>query len=616
MIAVLEKSDAAQGFEQIIDFLSGSYIHHAITVNPHVYISCIKQFWNTAVVKRSGDVTRLQALVDKKRIVITKEVVREILQLDDAEGVICLPNNEIFLGLARMGYEKPSTKLTFYKAFFSTQWKLLIHTILHSLRQRFNFLKYIFESLVRNVDSPSKFYMYPRFIQLVIQINIDDLSKHTNRYISPVLTQKVFANMRRVGKGFSGVETPLFKNMLVVRVVDAEEEVQVPAQDDVAQENVIEEVADEVVPPTPTSPSPPSPVLPSTPPHQSPSPPQSQATEGSSTLVQQVLEKCLALVLRVEGLENVNAAQKLEIVKLKARVKKLERLNKGRISVDIDEGIELEVDQEKDAEIKGRQADTQAKIYNTEEVQVPAQDDVAQENVIEEVVVEVVPPTPTSPSPPSPGIPSSPPHQSPSPPQSQATEGSSTLVQQVLEKCSALVLRVEGLENANAVQQLEIVKLIARVKKLERLNKEEELEKGHEEAYKNIDWNTAYDHVQSKGTRFDANMRFLFKSREEMEKEKEEIIKSINETPAYKAVKRRKQNEEAQKLNEEAQRQSEEAQRLTKEAQEADDLRGHLEIVPNEDDDVFVEAVPLAQKAPIVDYHVVVVDNKPKYKSR
>nr|GFB60340.1 hypothetical protein [Tanacetum cinerariifolium] len=158
---------AAGGFEQIIDFLSGSYIQHALTVNPHVYISCIKQFWNTAVVKRSGNVTRLQALVDKKRILITEEVVHEILQLDDAEGVICLPNDEIFAGLARMGYEKPSTKLTFYKAFFSSQWKFLIHTLLHSLSakrtswnefssamasaliclstgQRFNFSKYIF----------------------------------------------------------------------------------------------------------------------------------------------------------------------------------------------------------------------------------------------------------------------------------------------------------------------------------------------------------------------------------------------------------------------------------------------------------------------------------------
>nr|GFD29467.1 hypothetical protein [Tanacetum cinerariifolium] len=48
-----------------------------------------------------------------------------------------------------------------------------------------------------------------------------------------------------------------------------------------------------------------------------------------------------------------NAAQQLEIIKLKARVKKLERLNKGRISVDMEtnEVIEQEVDQEKDAKV-------------------------------------------------------------------------------------------------------------------------------------------------------------------------------------------------------------------------------------------------------------------------
>nr|GFB97139.1 hypothetical protein [Tanacetum cinerariifolium] len=93
--------------------------------------------------------------------------------------------------------------------------------------------------------------------------------------------------------------------------------------------------------------------------------------------------------------------------------------------------------------------------------------------------------------------------------------------------------------------------------------------------------------------RFDANMKFLFKSREEMEKEDEDIIKSINETPAQKAAKRRK---------------------LSEEAQEADDLRRRLEIVQDEDDDVFVEATPLAQKVLVVDYQVVVIDNKPKYK--
>nr|GEZ50975.1 hypothetical protein [Tanacetum cinerariifolium] len=76
--------------------------------------------------------------------------------------------------------------------------------------------------------------------------------------------------------------------------------------------------------------------------------------------------------------------------------------------------------------------------------------------------------------------------------------------------------------------------------------------------------------------KFDANMRFLFKSREEMEEEDEKIIKSINETPTRKAAKRRK---------------------LSEEAQEAEDLRNRLEIVQDKDDDVFVEATPLAQKS-------------------
>nr|GFD15482.1 hypothetical protein [Tanacetum cinerariifolium] len=60
-------------------------------------------------------------LVDKKKVVVTEATIREALHLDDEEGVECPPNEEIFSELARMGYKKPSTKLTFYKAFFSSQ---------------------------------------------------------------------------------------------------------------------------------------------------------------------------------------------------------------------------------------------------------------------------------------------------------------------------------------------------------------------------------------------------------------------------------------------------------------------------------------------------------------
>nr|GFA10618.1 hypothetical protein [Tanacetum cinerariifolium] len=447
--------------------------------------------------KRSGDVTRLQALVDKKKIVLSEAVIRKILQLNNAEGVVCLPNEEIFTGLAQMGYEKPSTKLTFYKAFFSSQWKFLTHTILQSLSakrtswnefrtamasvviclskgQRFNFSKYIFNSMVRNVDSSSKFYMYPRFIQLIIQTNIVDLSTHTTRYISPALTQKVFTNMRRVGKGFSSIKTPLFEIILVVRDVAKEAEAQVLAQGDNVQEPATEEVVPEDVPPTPMSSSPPSPVL---------------AT-------------CSALALSVEGLENDKAAQQLEIVKLKAMVKKLEKINKvksfklerlkkvktsqrvessddmenvfnqGRkiVNMDQDEGIKLVADQEKDAEFEGRHADKQAEIYNI---------DLDHSSKV------------------------------------LSMQEDDTEVQEAVEIVTTAKIMTEVV-TAAATQ------VAAASTHIHAINKE------HEESYKNIDWNAALDH-----------------SREEMEEEDEEIIKSINETPMQKAAKRRKLHEQA-----------------------------------------------------------------------
>nr|GEW59679.1 hypothetical protein [Tanacetum cinerariifolium] len=98
MVAYLNKSDSSDGFNQVIDFLNASYIKYALTINPHIYVSCIKQFWNTVVVKQSNDVTRLQALVDKKKVLIMEATIRDALRLDDAEG-----------------------------------WKFLIHTILQSL---------------------------------------------------------------------------------------------------------------------------------------------------------------------------------------------------------------------------------------------------------------------------------------------------------------------------------------------------------------------------------------------------------------------------------------------------------------------------------------------------
>nr|GEW09330.1 hypothetical protein [Tanacetum cinerariifolium] len=111
MVAYLTKSDASDGFNQIIDFLHESYLKYALTMNPNIYVSCIKQFWNTVAIKQVNDVTRLQALVDKKKVVVTEAAIREVLRLDDAEALDCLPNEEIFAELARMAMASANKRL-------------------------------------------------------------------------------------------------------------------------------------------------------------------------------------------------------------------------------------------------------------------------------------------------------------------------------------------------------------------------------------------------------------------------------------------------------------------------------------------------------------------------
>ncbi|GJV90150.1 hypothetical protein Tco_1534088 [Tanacetum coccineum] len=125
-------------------------------------------------------VRQIQALIDKKKLIITETSIRSDLHLEDAGGTDCLPTATIFEELAQMGYEKPSQKLTFYKAFFSLQWKYLIHTITQCLsakstawnefsstmtsliiclatNQRFNLSKYIFDAMVKHLDGGVKF---------------------------------------------------------------------------------------------------------------------------------------------------------------------------------------------------------------------------------------------------------------------------------------------------------------------------------------------------------------------------------------------------------------------------------------------------------------------------
>ncbi|GKE68495.1 hypothetical protein Tco_1526567 [Tanacetum coccineum] len=70
--------------KEIIDFLKASSVSYALIVNPVIYTSCIEQFWATAKVQTVNEVRQLQALVDKKRVIVTESSIRRYLHLDDA----------------------------------------------------------------------------------------------------------------------------------------------------------------------------------------------------------------------------------------------------------------------------------------------------------------------------------------------------------------------------------------------------------------------------------------------------------------------------------------------------------------------------------------------------
>ncbi|GJT54444.1 hypothetical protein Tco_0989498 [Tanacetum coccineum] len=118
MVAYLEKIEGSTEFHQIIDFLTASHTHYALTENPTIYASFIKQFWITATA--STNVYRevkLNPSIDRQAKTITEASLRRHLKLEDDGGITSLPNTEIFEQLALIGYATDSNNLTFQKVF-------------------------------------------------------------------------------------------------------------------------------------------------------------------------------------------------------------------------------------------------------------------------------------------------------------------------------------------------------------------------------------------------------------------------------------------------------------------------------------------------------------------
>nr|GFA59390.1 hypothetical protein [Tanacetum cinerariifolium] len=171
----------------------------------------------------------------------------------------------------------------------------------------------------------------------MIRAQVGDLSSHSTKYSSPAITQKVFANMRRVGKGFFRVDTPLFEGMIVGQQAD-----------DVADEGDADvDVADVPAAAKPsipsltttTQPPPPSQELPSTsqvipnpppspiahPPSPKQQPQPSHDAEVSMDLLHTLLETCTTLTRR----ESKDPLRRLRLKKM-LRLKRMQMF-KGEV---------------------------------------------------------------------------------------------------------------------------------------------------------------------------------------------------------------------------------------------------------------------------------------------
>ncbi|GJZ22342.1 putative ribonuclease H-like domain-containing protein [Tanacetum coccineum] len=77
MVAFLKKPNESVGFTEVVDFLKGTSLMYALTHNPTIYDSLVKQFWQTAIVKTLANGTQqLVASIDSTEYTITEASVR------------------------------------------------------------------------------------------------------------------------------------------------------------------------------------------------------------------------------------------------------------------------------------------------------------------------------------------------------------------------------------------------------------------------------------------------------------------------------------------------------------------------------------------------------------
>ncbi|GKB06020.1 hypothetical protein Tco_0834253 [Tanacetum coccineum] len=187
MVAYLKKTEASEGFHQIVDFLNASHIRYALTENPTIYVSLINQFWQTATTSTldNGEI-EIIATIDGKVKIVTKASIRRHLKLEDSDGISTLPTTEIFEQLALMGSKKTAREQ------FSSNIATAI--ICLATNRRFNFSKLIFDGMGPVVQGEGSTHLVE--------------SHHTHISAPPTLQLPISSPSRRLTRQESVVPQP------------------------------------------------------------------------------------------------------------------------------------------------------------------------------------------------------------------------------------------------------------------------------------------------------------------------------------------------------------------------------------------------------------------------
>ncbi|GJR15377.1 hypothetical protein Tco_0798029 [Tanacetum coccineum] len=294
----LDKPEESNGFEEIIDFLNESFVQYALTVNPTICTTYIEQFWTSA-------------------------------KLDDAEGTDCPATATIFAELERMG-----VKTTSWNEFSSTMAYAIICL---ATNQKFNLSKYIFDNMVKNLDGGVKFLMYPRFVQVFLDKQVENMSKHKGVYVTPFHTKKVFVNIKRPCKGFSGRVSPLFSTMMVQATEDIGADLATPTDSHstpiITQSSSSKSQKKKSRRKQRKDSAPTEPTTKETTPEEHVSTPSYDPPLSGEDRMQlaELMSLCTNLQEKVLNLEKAKTAQAKEITSLKKSVKQLEKRRKSRI---------------------------------------------------------------------------------------------------------------------------------------------------------------------------------------------------------------------------------------------------------------------------------------------